>query len=375
MQIRLGQKIRELRKQSGKTQEEIALSLGVTSQAVSRWESGVGYPDMEYIPAIANVFHVTIDELFGYDSDRSIRIQAICDEADRYIKLMTELETCVQILRGAVREFPDEERLLRRLAYALTQLGWKNYGARGLTIDGCEYPLQDVEYNSKNPYWLEALELYERVLAMEISGEDRLSVIVAAVNIYTTMGMEDKAEALAQHQDPVMISREVLLASSAMGEKRELYQGEAILALMRQLKGVIQTQVLAKLSLHDGVGADKLIDTARLYESILDDGRCGRDHSEIGELYVVAAIMTARKGDIPTALAYWEKGFAHIETYRSIRETGEYRYTAPLVSKVSYPSGNWPIVLPTFWKGWLDCAPKELADAVRADGRFEKCFE
>lgn len=66
MQLNLGTKIRELRRRDGCTQDNLAEALGVTAQAVSRWESGGSYPDMEMIPAIANYFHVSIDELFGY---------------------------------------------------------------------------------------------------------------------------------------------------------------------------------------------------------------------------------------------------------------------------------------------------------------------
>ena len=66
MQLNLGKTIRELRHRDGRTQDALAEALGVTAQAVSRWESGSSYPDMENIPAIANYFHVSIDELFGY---------------------------------------------------------------------------------------------------------------------------------------------------------------------------------------------------------------------------------------------------------------------------------------------------------------------
>ena len=65
MQLNLGNKIRELRRCDGRTQEALADAIGVTSQAVSRWESGGSYPDMELIPSIANYFGISIDELFG----------------------------------------------------------------------------------------------------------------------------------------------------------------------------------------------------------------------------------------------------------------------------------------------------------------------
>ena len=66
MEIKLGENIKELRKTSGYTQEELAEVLGVSSQAVSRWESGNGYPDIALLPSIAEFFEVTLDELM-YD--------------------------------------------------------------------------------------------------------------------------------------------------------------------------------------------------------------------------------------------------------------------------------------------------------------------
>ena len=66
MQVKIGEKIKELRKVTGRKQEDLASALGVTPQAISRWEANGGYPDMEMIPSIANYFHISIDELFGY---------------------------------------------------------------------------------------------------------------------------------------------------------------------------------------------------------------------------------------------------------------------------------------------------------------------
>ena len=77
MELMIGSKIRELRRRDGRTQEAMAEALGVTGQAVSRWESGGSYPDMEMLPAIANYFHIAIDELFGYDNNREERIREI----------------------------------------------------------------------------------------------------------------------------------------------------------------------------------------------------------------------------------------------------------------------------------------------------------
>lgn len=53
------------RKELGLTQEGLAQKLGVTNQAVSKWESGQSCPDIALLPALADLFGITIDELFG----------------------------------------------------------------------------------------------------------------------------------------------------------------------------------------------------------------------------------------------------------------------------------------------------------------------
>ena len=63
--MNLGEKINELRKKSNMTQEMLADAIGVTAQAVSKWERGVSNPDLYLIPALAELFGVTADNLLG----------------------------------------------------------------------------------------------------------------------------------------------------------------------------------------------------------------------------------------------------------------------------------------------------------------------
>ena len=59
------EKLQELRKQKGLTQEELAESLYVSRTAISKWESGRGYPNIDSLKAIAKFYCVTIDELLS----------------------------------------------------------------------------------------------------------------------------------------------------------------------------------------------------------------------------------------------------------------------------------------------------------------------
>ena len=60
-------KLRELRKASGMTQEQLAAEFGVSVQAVSKWETAASYPDIELMPRIADLFGVSLDELLRED--------------------------------------------------------------------------------------------------------------------------------------------------------------------------------------------------------------------------------------------------------------------------------------------------------------------
>ena len=71
-------KLQELRKQKGMTQEELAETLFVSRTAVSNWESGRGYPNIESLKAISKFFGVTVDELLSGDE-----LLAVSEEDNR----------------------------------------------------------------------------------------------------------------------------------------------------------------------------------------------------------------------------------------------------------------------------------------------------
>ena len=72
--ISIGKNIAELRKVKGVKQDDLAKYVGVTAQAVSKWENG-GVPDTELLPRIADFFNVSIDKLFGRQDNISVNIQ------------------------------------------------------------------------------------------------------------------------------------------------------------------------------------------------------------------------------------------------------------------------------------------------------------
>ena len=84
-QIHIGTIIAEKRKQRGLTQQALAEHVGISKPAVSKWESGQSYPDIELLPVLASFFDCTVDELLGYEPQLSREeVQAL------YAKLSAE---------------------------------------------------------------------------------------------------------------------------------------------------------------------------------------------------------------------------------------------------------------------------------------------
>lgn len=85
----LGKRIMALRKAAGMTQEQVAERLGVSPQAVSKWENDVSCPDVTMIPRIAQLFNVSTDELLGQGKHR---------QAGRYFFIQPWKRRLLQIL-------------------------------------------------------------------------------------------------------------------------------------------------------------------------------------------------------------------------------------------------------------------------------------
>ena len=149
---KIGERIGQLRKQAGLKQEELGRAVGVTTQAVSRWECG-GAPDIELLPAIADTLHVSVDELFGRTPvaqtdikelfDRTLcgypkkdRMKAACDLMWNIQKAVLRCEDS-NIDRVAVSNILD----------AATQ---KNQRKTTQNRDGQDRDMQDQDVQSQN---------------------------------------------------------------------------------------------------------------------------------------------------------------------------------------------------------------------------------
>ena len=119
MNITIGENIKKLRNQKGVTQERLAESIGVTPQAISRWESESGYPAIEYLPDIASFFGISVDELLGIKlSEREARREGVYTTIN-HIEDCGYNPTAIDLLREAHADFPSDMKISLSLAKAL----------------------------------------------------------------------------------------------------------------------------------------------------------------------------------------------------------------------------------------------------------------
>ena len=72
--MQLGRRIKELRKKRNITQQDLAEMLGVSYQAISRWENNITSPDITALPVLANIFNVTVDYLLDVNINENTQI-------------------------------------------------------------------------------------------------------------------------------------------------------------------------------------------------------------------------------------------------------------------------------------------------------------
>ncbi len=133
----IGQKIKTCRRALDLTQEQLAELLGVTYQAVSKWECGSASPDLAMIAPLTRLFGISADELLGLTKEENAERRAYFDElcVDAWRK-EDDPELFAQA-KQAVAEFPDEMKYRDLLAGCYFYSAWRDPATLTETLDEC----------------------------------------------------------------------------------------------------------------------------------------------------------------------------------------------------------------------------------------------
>ena len=379
MQLALGSTIRQLRHRDGLTQETLAEALGVTAQAVSRWESGGSYPDMEMIPSIANYFGITIDDLFGYCHDRPQKI-------DTLVKKITDMNRqnngvdiniteCIQLAREALIEFPGNEKLMLCLASVLYNAGYVRYGEHHLKNEA-GYDIYDTDLHKTYTEWKEAIILYEKVLTNCSEPAAHHQATRELIQLYANTGETEKALALASTCAGLHDSRELMLAAACDGKSRAEYLGQAILEL---LSSAAEQMIQSLISTPNGSDPQLAMETIHhaiaLFDHICTDGEYGLYRSLISRLYLYLSEFQWRAGEHDLAFASLEHALHHAQIHDGFSGNTKICFSAPLLQHVKinplgYDRMDMSHQLVTYWPWW--CVPNcdDVKEEMQKDPRW-----
>ena len=129
MSVELGSRLAQMRKQAGYSQEGVADKLGVSRQAVSRWENGEASPDTDNLIALADLYNVSLDELVGKAKPGETVDQHLAEEGEGFQQEKKEEVDEEDEDRGGSRAlshaFWGTFSLLCIVAYLVMGFAWK----------------------------------------------------------------------------------------------------------------------------------------------------------------------------------------------------------------------------------------------------------
>ncbi|MBQ2727453.1 MAG: helix-turn-helix transcriptional regulator [Clostridia bacterium] len=269
MELNIGTSIRRLRQERNVTQEELADAVGVTAQAVSRWERAEGYPDITLLPEIAGFFSVDLNTVCGLDQKKERaavwKIIQASREAGSY-------EDGVRIAREGLKQYPQSYLLKKHLAEQL------------LGCLGRWTPPKDTLD--------EVIRLYEDIIDHCTEQYLRSDAMASVCRIYGLAGQHEKAVEAAHRLPEHRQTRDFVLCQIMEGEKLTAKVQHNLMGYMMDMDFMVW-----KLIASDHYSAEEKITLCRkmidMFEIVADRGDWNiglmwpaRLYQQMAELYL-----------------------------------------------------------------------------------------
>lgn len=288
-----GQIIKALRREADMTQEQLAETLSISGQAVSRWEKDIAMPDISLIPVLANLFDVTTDYLLGVDITRKEeKIQSILNAAEEKGRVGYTKEAA-DIVRAGLNDYPGSYKLMDFLTIYLSIYAGELQG------------------DERKQLLTEVISLAEKILAGSAEDAFRHNAIVTLCRCYPEFGKAAEAEKLAQSMPNWYQTRQVLLTRIYRGDKQYKAKRDQITLLIGDAVRLLQRLDTEMDSGAQALTNDEIIlankKALTLLDVLFEDGDYGEYITEMGDICrnLFDAYASAHKMD--EGLEYLEK--------------------------------------------------------------------
>lgn len=362
MNLAIGAKIRQLRGARKMPQEQLAMFLGVTPQAVSRWENGAAYPDIELLPALADCFSVSTDDLLGVNiSKRDEELAKMKDEIRRLYEVGT-IDERVSYARQCVARYPSEFNLQENLACCLS------------------FYIDEIKDEEK---LREAEAIYLMLLDNAITDEMRWDVLCNLSSLYANgLGDPEKAVAAANRLPRIRYCREFQKACGVGDGNTERYIQDEIEALTDCLGTSFQQLVLDDTLSNEPDTWDKKImimqTSNALYKMIYGDNLMFYNTRLCFNHWIISTYQISQ-GKTEEALDSLEQMCVYAVAYDEsfLHDHGKF-YSSPFTDKLVYPEPSdefHELIEHSQCYYMLDRLRNARYDVIRATPRFIKVIE
>ncbi len=180
--LHLSENLKIYRMKKNLTQEDVAEFLGITAQSVSKWERGESYPDITFLPALANIFETSVDLLIGMDTIRAEETRFDIHKRAVAYQRNGEYDLAEKTYRDALLVYPNKPGMILGLASTLALKGNAD----------------------------EAIALMERGLPLSINERQKSMMRATLCFLYLKVGMVERANRLASELPHMRECREVI---------------------------------------------------------------------------------------------------------------------------------------------------------------------
>lgn len=313
MNINIANNLKKLRKQREITQEDLANFIGVSFQAVSKWERGEGYPDITILPVIANFFDVTLDELVGMNEIKNSVKRNDIMQKSRELMSVGKIGEVLSLLREGLKMFPNDYDILADLACYLDGFG------------------ETDEERKKNRD--EAIKISDRILEFCIDSKIRSNVQANMCFTLWRNGEKERAIENAKKLPNIYKTSEMTLNSFLSGDEKV----EACQNTIQELCWAFwsQTKQLAETEHYSYEEKIKLYEKAiGFYNLVYDSNDLIYAHIRVYWSYYLISQLCLENGEINKTISYIEKSAEHAIAYTLLPQKLEYK--SLLVNMLKY---------------------------------------
>jgi len=310
MDILLSEQLKRLRREKGTKQENLANHLCISTQAVSKWERGEGYPDITLLPAISSYYNVSIDDLLGVGEIEKKKKLLAYEEKNSELFRQGKSPERVKLWKEAKQEFPNELSVLYNLMWAL------NAADRSQNAD-------------------EIIACGERILKESTDDYMRSGTIHCLCMVYYT-----------EKKDVESAKKYANMAGTTPAYALMPYileGGEAVQYCQTNIQHYVdKIQLSASIMCMKGNYSPE--DTIKALEFsiacfnlLYADGNCGYYHTRYSEIFREMAKEYMKLGKREDALACLDKAADHAVSYDTLKDGS---FTSFMVNKVPFSAIN-----------------------------------